>query len=420
MNRISLSDDRILSCVAKAVIIIYVALGFFEKIHAIVDTILVLDGFATALGAAFIILWFDCRRNFSCNGGSVSLVVFTFFILFSSLVGASSLERLSVSLFALIETWALILAFAEVKRDIHDVFLYLSIFAIAFCFVYSVFGLVKGIENDELRFSGLSEQSNSLGVMASMAAILCMMNIRKWKRIDATIVWNLFISALIPFFLYVLLVSDSRTSQFAVVFSCLTIVILALVFLNKRTVAYWSFIPALLVILVSVVFIVSGDRSAKSYTLDSLSSGRTVIWRETFGAMELKEYVMGFSGNNGKMQEALKENNASPVTLINQGERNLAHNMFLGMLFEYGIVVALSFIYAWLWSMKKGIVYLMNDKRWALREVFASLSLLSFFFIHSLSESSIYFIGGAEQLLFLSSLAMIYGVTTVKRRSVNE
>ena len=96
-------------------IIIYVALGFFEKIHAIVDTILVLDGFATALGAAFIILWFDCRRNFSCNGGSVSLVVFTFFILFSSLVGASSLERLSVSLFALIETWALILAFAEVK-----------------------------------------------------------------------------------------------------------------------------------------------------------------------------------------------------------------------------------------------------------------------------------------------------------------
>ena len=170
----------------------------------------------------------------------------------------------------------------------------------------------------------------------------------------------------------------------------------------------------------SVVFIVSGDRSAKSYTLDSLSSGRTVIWRETFGAMELKEYVMGFSGNNGKMQEALKENNASSVTLFNQGERNLAHNMFLGMLFEYGIVVALSFIYAWLWSMKKGIVYLMNDKRWALREVFASLSLLSFFFIHSLSESSIYFIGGAEQLLFLSSLAMIYGVTTVKRRSVNE
>ena len=84
MNRISLRDDRILSCVAKAVIIIYVALGFFEKIHAIVDTILVLDGFATALGAAFIILWFDCRRNFSCNGGSVSLVVFTFFILFSS------------------------------------------------------------------------------------------------------------------------------------------------------------------------------------------------------------------------------------------------------------------------------------------------------------------------------------------------
>ena len=420
MNRISLGNDKAVSYYAKFIIVAYVLLGFFEKIHALVDTILFLDGLLTFFGMIFVFIWFFDKRRFPCNKGSVSLLIFTFFILFSSLVGRSSMARFSVSGFAIVETWALILAIVEVKRDIHDIFLYLSLFAVLFAFVYSIFSLIEGIENSEVRVSGLSDQSNSLGVMASISIILCMVNIRKWRKIAATIVWNVIDVSLIPFFLFTLWKSDSRTSMLAIVLASLFIVITSLVFLRKQSSAFWALIPSLVVVVAALVFLITGVRSLKSYTLDTFSSGRTIIWRETFDSMGLKEYLLGFSGNDKDLMEKLVENGASSVTLSMQGEKHLAHNMFLGIFFEYGVFAAITFIFGWIWTMKKGIGYLSKKKKWGSREVFASLSLLSFFLIHSIAESSIYFIGGAEQLLFIFSIAVLYAVTVAKRKSVNE
>ncbi len=420
MNQISLGNDKAVSYYAKFIIVAYVLLGFFEKIHAIVDTILILDGLLTFFGMIFVFIWFFDKRRFPCNKGSICLLIFTFFILFSSLVGRSSMARFSVSGFAIVETWALILAIVEVKRDIHDIFLYLSLFAVLFAFVYSIFSLIEGIENSEVRVSGLSDQSNSLGVMASISIILCMVNIRKWRKIAATIVWNVIDVSLIPFFLFTLWKSDSRTSMLAIVLASLFIVITSLVFLRKQSSAFWALIPSLVVVVAALVFLITGVRSLKSYTLDTFSSGRTIIWRETFDSMGLKEYLLGFSGNDKDLMEKLVENGASSVTLSMQGEKHLAHNMFLGIFFEYGVFAAITFIFGWIWTMKKGIGYLSKKKKWGSREVFASLSLLSFFLIHSIAESSIYFIGGAEQLLFIFSIAVLYAVTVAKRKSVNE
>lgn len=420
MNQISLGNDKAVSYYAKFIIVAYVLLGFFEKIHALVDTILFLDGLLTFFGMIFVFIWFFDKRRFPCNKGSICLLIFTFFILFSSLVGRSSMARFSVSGFAIVETWALILAIVEVKRDIHDMFLYLSLFAVLFAFVYSIFSLIEGIENSEVRVSGLSDQSNSLGVMASISIILCMVNIRKWRKIAATIVWNVIDVSLIPFFLFTLWKSDSRTSMLAIVLASLFIVITSLVFLRKQSSAFWALIPSLVVVVAALVFLITGVRSLKSYTLDTFSSGRTIIWRETFDSMGLKEYLLGFSGNDKDLMEKLVENGASSVTLSMQGEKHLAHNMFLGIFFEYGVFAAITFIFGWIWTMKKGIGYLSKKKKWGSREVFASLSLLSFFLIHSIAESSIYFIGGAEQLLFIFSIAVLYAVTVAKRKSVNE
>ena len=420
MNQISLGNDKAVSYYAKFIIVAYVLLGFFEKIHALVDTILFLDGLLTFFGMIFVFIWFFDKRRFPCNKGSICLLIFTFFILFSSLVGRSSMARFSVSGLAIVEPWALLLAIVALKRDIHDIFLYLSLFAVLFAFVYSIFSLIEGIENSEVRVSGLSDQSNSLGVMASISIILCMVNIRKWRKIAATIVWNVIDVSLIPFFLFTLWKSDSRTSMLAIVLASLFIVITSLVFLRKQSSAFWALIPSLVVVVAALVFLITGVRSLKSYTLDTFSSGRTIIWRETFDSMGLKEYLLGFSGNDKDLMEKLVENGASSVTLSMQGEKHLAHNMFLGIFFEYGVFAAITFIFGWIWTMKKGIGYLSKKKKWGSREVFASLSLLSFFLIHSIAESSIYFIGGAEQLLFIFSIAVLYAVTVAKRKSVNE
>lgn len=415
-----LGNDKFLCSYSKILIALYVGVGFLEKIHSIVNVVLALDGALTALALAYVILWFYVKRRFPTNPGVISLLIMTIFILFSSLVGLSDLDRFSVAGFAIVETWALILAVVEVRKDIHDVFFYFSIFAIVFTFVYSLIGLVQGIESEELRFSGLSDQSNSLGVMASISIILCMANIRKFNRIDATIVWNVITMALIPFFLYVLLKSDSRTSFFGLAFSTIVIIVVSFLFLKGRSSAFWAVIPALVVVVAALVFILTGERSLNSFSMDKLTSGRTTIWKETLGVMETKEYIFGFSGNTDMMINKLKRAGASNVTVVNQGERHLAHNMFLGMLFEYGGVVALSFTFGWFWIMMKGIMYMGGKKKWALREVFASFVILSFFIVHSFAESSIYFIGGAEQLVFILSIAAIYATAVARKRGTNE
>ena len=411
---IEVRDSVLLKNLAKVIISLYVAVGFFEKIHALLDVILVLDGVITAFGLGYIIFWFYRRRRFTMNTGTVSLFLMTFFILFSSLVGRSSFERLGVALFALVETWALLLAFTEVRREIRGIFLSFSLFAILFSLFYCIISLAEGLELEQARVQGLSDQANSLGVMAGLSVLLCMMNIRKCSTIALTVVWNALLLALVGFFVYAMFMADSRTSFFALVFSCLFIFVVAMLFLRGRSKAFWAVVPAVFVIISALVFILLSSRSLKAFTFDSLTSGRTIIWRDTFSIMGLKEYVLGYSGNTEKMMAMLKESGAAGVS-VSQSEKHLAHNMYFGMLFEYGLIPALSFIVFWIWSMVRGFKRLATKKRWAMREVFSALVFLAFFLIHEIGESSVYFIGGAEQLIFVISLSVIYSLSTFRR-----
>ncbi|MGN1164470.1 MAG: O-antigen ligase family protein [Candidatus Ornithospirochaeta sp.] len=404
-------DSIMLETLAKVIISLYVVVGFFEKIHALLDTILFLDGIITAFAAAYIVYWFYKKRRTTMNTGTVSLFLMSFFILFSSMVGKTSFERLGVAVFAIVETWSLLLCFSVVKEDIREIFIAFSIFAIVFSFFYCLFGIAEGIELDQARVQGLSDQANSLGVMAGLSVLFCMLNIRKWENLALTVVWNMAIALLIPFFVYAMFMADSRTSFFALVFACLFIFVVAMLFLRGRSKVFWAVVPAVFVIISALVFILASSRSLNAFTFDSLTSGRTRIWSDTFAVMGLKEYVLGFSGNTENMIRMLEESGASGVA-VSQSRKHLAHNMYFGMLFEYGIIPAVSFIVFWLWSMARGFRRLSKKKKWAMREVFSALTVLSFFLVHEIGESSVYFIGGAEQLVFIVSLSVLYGICT--------
>ena len=409
MDSIESRDTLMLDVFAKIVITLYVVVGFFEKIHALLDTILVLDAIITVFAALYIGLWFYKYRRATMNVGTVSLFLMTFFILFSSMVGRTSLERLGVAVFALVETWALLLCMSELRKDIRKIFIVFSVFAIVFSFFYCLFGLLEGVELNQTRVEGLSEQANSLGVMAGLSVLLCMLNIRTWDNLVFSVAWNLILLLLMPFFVYAMFMADSRTSFFALVFACIFIFVTAMLFLRGRSKVFWSVVPAVFVIISALVFILASVRSQKAITLESLTSGRTKIWSDTFSVMGLKEYVLGFSGNTENMIRMLKENGASGVA-ISQSEKHLAHNMYFGMLFEYGIIPAVSFMVFWISSMARGLGSLASKRKWGAREVFSALSILAFFLIHEIGESSVYFIGGAEQLMFIISLSVLYGI----------
>lgn len=411
----NLGRNKSMSIYGKVLLSLFVGVGFLEKIHDALETVLVLDGIITIMAFVYVVVYFSEKKSFNADSTTVPLLLFTFFILFSSLVGGSSWERVAVALFALVECWAFGIIMVENRRSIKRIFLFVSIAFLIYSFVYSLISLLQGMELQSVRYDGLSDQSNSLGVMAALSVLVAMVNFRRWGNIFLSILWNLLMALLIPFYLYVLVMSDSRTSFFALLFGCLFLSVLALVFTKPKSPIFWAIIPALLVVVAAVVGLLSSDRSINAYTIDTLTSGRTKIWGETFSVMGLKEYVLGFSGNTNEMYRALKESGASYVTLYNQGERHLAHNMYMGVLFEYGAIPALTFIVVWIGTMVKGVRNLGKGKR-GKRETIASLSILSFFVVHSIAESSIFFIGGTEQLLFIFSLSIIYGLCRGGRR----
>ena len=85
------------------------------------------------------------------------------------------------------------------------------------------------------------------------------------------------------------------------------------------------------------------------------------------------------------------------------------HNIYIQFLVEYGIVSAGAFIFLSLFLFMKAL-QTMRRRASSRSLLIPSLTLLLFFLVHSLAESSIYFIGGTEQFLFIFSSAVIYSL----------
>ena len=165
------------------------------------------------------------------------------------MVGGSSLDRLAVALFSLVELWAIAIALSLLRRKVRRIFLIFSVSFLLFSLIYCLFSALQGFDKGEVRFEGLSDQSNSLGVMAALSVLFLMVNIRSWGDKVISVVINLFMLLIfLPFFLYVLVMSDSRTSLIALVISSVFLLVTDLLFIKKDSPLFWSFIPALLVV----------------------------------------------------------------------------------------------------------------------------------------------------------------------------
>ena len=79
-----LDDDRLLSISAESILVLYVFVGFLEKIHSLLESVLVLDGIVMAFSVAFIFFYFSRKDSFDFSFYPISLFLLTFFILFSS------------------------------------------------------------------------------------------------------------------------------------------------------------------------------------------------------------------------------------------------------------------------------------------------------------------------------------------------
>ena len=394
---------------AEIIIFLFALVGCLEKIHDLYYMVMVLDGTAAVISFFFVVLWFFRQRGMHRDGASSALAVLTLTVLVSSIVRSSDVPRLLVALYAIIESWALGIAVMILGRRTKAVAGGVWTGVIIFAVLYSSLSLILGIEKGEVRFSGLSDQTNSLAVVAASAALICLSLIGRRKNIILSVVVNIALVLSTALYAYTLTKTDSRTSFFALVIALAFFLVLQFLFSSDRFSLLLSVVIALLMIAAVVVFLLSSSRSEGRLTLSSLTSGRTTIWSETLSRMEAEDYLFGFGGNSSGMTALLEERGMDARLAEYLGEDHLMHNIYIQFLVEYGIVSAGAFIFLSVFLFVKGLA-VMRRRASARPLLITSLTLLLFFLVHSLAESSIYFIGGTEQFLFIFSSAVIYSL----------
>lgn len=393
----------------SSVILLYafVVVGYLEKIHDLYFVVMVLDAVLAVFSFFFVVLWFFLVREFRSNVVSVSLTVLTLVILASSVIGESDLPRLMVAAFAILETWAVGIAIIVLKRRLERVIVPLYSFIIAFSVVYSIISLMMGIESGETRFNGLSNQSNSLAVVASSSLLVAFSMMGRKKGIISTVIVNIFLLLSSVLFAFTLKTTDSRTSYFALITALCFFLVFSLLHSKDRLSVILVSLLAVAAVGLTVVYLLSSSRSLSSETLSSLTSGRTTIWTETLSRMEAEDYLFGFGGNSERMTQVLEERGMTKALAVYLGEKHLMHSIYIQFLVEYGIVSAVSFTLASFFLFISSFVTMRRDRS-SLSTVLPSAVLIAFFLVHASAESSIYFIGGSEQILFILSSAVVY------------
>lgn len=391
---------------------LFVLGGALEKINAFFNFVLIYDGILTILSFFFVILYFFYYKRFRKNVISISLTVLTATILFSSVINNSSTDRLLVALFSLLQAWAIAIAVINVKKDIVRIVTIYSSFLLIFALLYCLLSLFLYSEGSQ-RLDGLSNQSNAVGVLSSLSILLSLSLFGKKKNVVLTILINTLLVFSLFVFLFSLYKSDSRTSILSLIGAVFFFGILFSIYGKNRVLSLIVVIAIVLLVLVASFFLYSSSRTINANSLDSLSSSRISIWTETITNMNFEDFVLGFGGNSEKMRLALLERGARESVVDYASNKHLMHNIFIQFLVEYGFVALFAFVSIYL-SLFVSFFKIKNAKEEDKKLLLFCFSILVFFLIHELAESSIFFIGTMEQLFFVLSSAIIYSYRRIE------
>lgn len=394
---------------SEALLYFYIVVGYLEKIHSLYSVVIVLDAVISAAAFFYVLFWFYLNKEYRSNPVSTALGVLTLTILASSVIGESDGARLSVAAFALIESWAVGIALIILRGRIKEAVIPAYVFILVYCVVYSLLSLHLGFESGEVRYSGLSDQTNSLAVVAASSLLISVSLIGRRKTILQTVILNILLISAALCFAYTLSKTDSRTSFFALLTAVVFFLVMNCLISKDRISLVISSLLVAVTVFLLIVYLLSSSRSEGKMTLSALTSGRTTIWSETLSRMDLENYIFGFGGNSAEMTSLLEERGMSKSLAGYLGKDHLMHNIFLQFLVEYGVFSALSFAFGYIYTFVLSIKILIRKKNLKI-VLLPSSVLLLFFFVHTLAESSIYFIGGAEQILFIVSMSVVYSV----------
>lgn len=391
---------------------LFVLGGALEKVNAFFNFVLIFDGILTVFSFFFVTLYFFYYKEFKKNVISISLTILTSIILFSSVINNSSIDRLLVAFFSLFQAWAIAISVINLKKDIVKIMTAYSAFLLIFALFYCLLSLFLYSEGGQ-RLDGLSNQSNAVGVLSSLSILLSLSLLGKKKNVVLTILINALLVFSLFVFLFSLYKSDSRTSILSLIVAVFFFGILFSSCGKNRILSLVVVTAIVLLVLVASYFLYFSSRTINANSLDDLSSSRISIWIETITNMNFEDFILGFGGNSEKMRLALLGRGASESIVDYASNKHLMHNIFIQFLVEYGFVALFSFISIYIFLFAS-FFKIKNVKEEDKKLLLFCFSILVFFLVHELAESSIFFIGTMEQLFFVLSSAIIYSYRRIE------
>ena len=411
--------DEFFKDLSTLIFFLYLGLAYFDLVDKWVPTILLLDGVLAAISAVYLFIWFYMNRKLKWDFASICFAVFALSMIISSIVGKTNMTRLAVMAFQIVQILTVSVALYSISDRLGPVMWWAGLFAVVFISFGAGLSLLEFDKTISwLRLEFLGTGTNSAGANFGIALLLCLMLLRRKNGI-----WvNLCLIALAIFLLYAQTLTKSRTAQLSTV---LGFVVWGLsVLVRGKKISFKSI--ALCFIILAIGFVVlyafmTSDRvQGKTYAnLDELTGKRISIWKESMAAMGNKEFFFGFGGNTERMMEVCEEAGASKHTLSFVSWHFL-HNIYVQIYVDYGIFALVSFVLGSIYLFFRGFVGVLSSEKNTIerRLLPVALSLASFLTAQNMMESLSLYIGGAEQMVFVTSLALLYVLTNKKDKDV--
>lgn len=395
-----MKKDDVAKKLSISLLYLYIVLGLLDAISCLVPMVIVSYGLITVISVAFIVLYFLNHKEIKLNIASTFFLLYCVFFLLSSAINKSDIDRFFVGAFAAIQIISVALACINLKEtlNIHiRNFIYLiAIFAFAISFLSLASSIIT---SDTGRITGITPNPNTLGGFAGfgiLASMIIILLFKKGWKTNILAILSLLVDAA------VLARTESRTALLASLASVFVLFMLIAVLKNRKAVLATLIVFIIIAIAVLCLF----PRSIMSGL-----SGREEIWKTALTALTSKP-ILGFGGNTESMYRAFYEIGGDyPAGFT---KNHLMHNIYIQVAVEYGIIAFFAFFISIAAIAFKALRKYISCGNYAIASM---LSILSFALVHGIAESSILYIGGPEQIIFVFSASACYALIRDEKSS---
>lgn len=404
--------DRYWKALSALIFYTYLVLAYFDLVDKWVPKILILDGVLAGISVIYLLIWLYFNRKPKLDAGVILCIIFTLSMVISSIIGPTNINRLAVLAFQIVQIFTVALALYSLYDEICPILWWGGLFAVVFIAIGVKFSLTDfDPTHPWQRLEFLGTGTNSSGANFGIVTLIALMMIRRKHNI----LINLFLLSFVPYLFHAQTLTKSRTAQLATV---LGFVVWAFaVFFKEKKLSIKTILICTIILLIGLVFLfafLTSDRvQGKTYeSFDEMTGHRVRIWKESIAAMGTREFLFGFGGNTERMTAVIEESGASSPT-VEFASWHFLHNIYVQIFVDYGIIALASFILLTSYLFIKGLIGLYAAKKNS-RESYLlppALALIAFLTAQNMMESLSLFIGGSEQMVFVTSFAIIYSLT---------